>query len=390
MTAALERMDLRPEHLVHNSVYSEACFKAELEKIFDRVWNFVCHESEVEATGDYMAKTIAMNPVIIVRGKDGVVRGFHNVCRHRGCQVVANGAGHSRGFLCPYHNWGYAIDGTLYSLPGEEAYEGTGLCKSDLGLVPVRTETLFGLVFTCFSNEPPSLEEYLGREFIEALRIPLGIGEYEVHSQRSLEVRGNWKLFPENGRDGYHVPFVHPFYRGASPAQEYQLYKGGHSIQRMGMAKEPQTIERWDDYMSNPLAGVEPGQGYVVHVWPDLVIHFRSNVVAIDSQAHVSWDTTLLEGRVLTLKGDTEEIRAKRLVTWKDWVDDRLSQEDMPVLAQQQKGLMSRSVQWSVVARGKEATTGLRGDDNRLRQFWEPWRRMMGVQTNEFPTADYR
>jgi len=269
-------------------------------------------------------------------------------------------------------------------VPGPEAYEPSGWCKADYGLVPVRVEALYGLVFVCLDPGAPSLAEYVGEAAIPWLRKALGAGPMEVFHQRVLPVKANWKGWAENARDGYHVPCVHPFFNKYSPPLEYHLLPGGHAVQRLGMQFEGMEPDYAAKLQQCPLPGVEAGEGFILMLFPDLGITLRSNVVSIDSQIPVSVGESIMESRVLGLQGDTDEVHALRKLSWDAWFNNPVELEDHPIF-ELQRGLRGKGVTHSFIGRGVPATTGTRGDDNRLRQFWEAWRHHMGVQENALP-----
>src|SRR5580704_9755800 len=102
---------LDPSRWVDNRVYTDPqVYAREVERIFDRTWLFACHESEVHSAGDYFTTTLFGSPLLIVRGKDDVVRAFYNTCRHRGSQVVGTACGHATSFRCPYHFWVFSTE----------------------------------------------------------------------------------------------------------------------------------------------------------------------------------------------------------------------------------------------------------------------------------------
>jgi methanesulfonate monooxygenase large subunit len=372
-------------HLVDNRLYTEPrVFELERERIFERAWIFCCHESEVALPGQFLTRDVAGSPILVVRDAAGAVRGFWNTCRHRGALVAAEPRGRCATFRCRYHWWTYSLDGALLSVPGPEAY-GPEWCKEDFGLVPVRVESVYGLVFVCLDVNAPPLAEFLGPAVVPWLDKALGGKDLEVFYQRELPVAANWKGWAENARDGYHVPFVHPFFLKASPPLDYQLLPGGHAVQRLGMKLDELEPEVAAKLLAHPLPGVESGEGFILIVWPDLAVMLRSNVVSIEHQRLDSVEHSVMESRVLGLRGDTEAQRDLRLLSWDTWTNGPLTDEDHPVFEQQQRGLRGKGVRWSFIGRGAEATSGTRGDDNRLRQFWATWREYMGVDENSVP-----
>jgi len=371
------------DRIVDNRVYTDpAVLDAEVERIFERVWLFACHETEIPGGGDFVTMDLAGTPVIVNRDAEGRIRAFCNTCRHRGSLVIEEGRGHCSAFRCPYHFWVYSLEGDLVGIPGEEAYDGTGFVKEDFPLVSLPCESIFGLVFVNLDDDPEPLANWIGADLIDVLRRPLGLGEYEVFAIDSDALAVNWKVFAENARDGYHVPFVHPFFRKASPPGTYRLFENGHAVQYLGM--DPAGIEPdlWERLRTHPLPGLEVGEGYIVNVFPDLAITVRSNVVSIDFQRIEGPAAVSMENRTLGVVGDSEEQREARRLSQEVWFANPVRLEDYPIFARQQRGVASRKVRHSIVARGADTNMGTRGDDNRLRHFWVQWRELMDTSSN--------
>ena len=371
------------DRVVDNSVYYDASvYEKEITNIFGRTWLLACHESDLTEPGDFVTTTLAGAPVIIARDRDQRLRAYLNVCRHRACKVVSEELGHASAFRCPYHFWVYSLEGELVGLSGAKSYEGTGFEKSDHHLIEFSCESTLGLVFVHFGKAPTSLVEWLGPTVISTLQTPLANAEFTVISRWSMDMPVNWKVFAENVRDGYHVPFVHPFFRAASPAGQYNLSQNGHAVQQLGMDPAGIEPEVWEQLRKNPLPGAEVGDGYIVNLFPDSTVTLRSNVISIDTQNVVSPDKVVLQNLTLGLVGDDDDVVANRKLAQKIWFQNPLEMEDYPIFLAQQEGLTSRKLAYSVIARGQDATVGERGDDNRLRQFWSQWRLLMGAEFN--------
>ncbi len=375
--------NLDPAHWVDNRVYTdERVYEREVERIFNRSWLFAGHASEARLPGDYFTTTLVDQPLLIARDKAGTLRAFANTCRHRGSKVVLDAAGHCTSFRCPYHFWVYDLDGSLIGVPGEEAYDGSGFTKEDFPLAGIRCEEIFGLLFVTFDRDAPALRDYLGPKVIETLATPLANAQFEIVKYYSYELPINWKVFAENVRDGYHVPFVHPFFRKASPPGPYEICAGGHAIQRLGMDPNGVEPELWEKIKQHTLPGVETGDGYIVTFFPDATITLRSNSISIDSQRSLGPAKVLMESRVLGIVGDTPEVREIRRLGHATWFLNPVELEDVPIFIGQQQGVASSAVRYSIIARGADAATGTRGDDNRLRGWWSAWRAAMGVDIN--------
>src|SRR5262249_19132505 len=151
------------------------------------------HESEIAEPGDYITATVVGSEILVTRDEDGEVRGFYNVCRHRGALLAMENRGQASFFRCPYHFWCYSLKGNLTSIPGEEAYEETGFEKARTGLVPVRVESAHGVLFVNISGDAPTLREWLGGAF-EIMAKPLAGADMDVFHRQELPIEANWKV----------------------------------------------------------------------------------------------------------------------------------------------------------------------------------------------------
>ena len=192
--------------------WDESIYQAELERIFNRCWLFLCHESQIPEPGDFIRTYMGEDDVIVVRQPDGTVGAFLNACTHRGNKVCQAEWGNTRAFTCSYHGWSYGPDGRLASVPLEKEIYGE-LDRTRYGLVSVaQVDSYKGLVFGTFDAQAPSLVEYLGDvawyldTFLDAS--PGGIEL--IGTTLRAEITGNWKLPVENAiGDGYHVTWAH-------------------------------------------------------------------------------------------------------------------------------------------------------------------------------------
>ena len=140
-----------------------ALYQLELERIFARGWNFMCHDSQIPNVGDYFINYIGEDQVICVRGEDGEVNVLLNTCRHRGNALCRAEQGTAKSFVCSYHGWNYALDGKLIGVPGQSTYFRGDLDRSQLGLVKAaQVESYLGFWFATMAPDAPSLHDYLG------------------------------------------------------------------------------------------------------------------------------------------------------------------------------------------------------------------------------------
>ena len=407
MALNIPRPAFPDEWLVDNRVYTDQqTFDLERERIFLKVWNFTCHESEIPNPGDYLTTVVAGQPVIVCRNAEGVVRAYFNTCRHRAAKVALEPRGNARAFTCLYHLWSYDLDGRLTAVPEVDAYKTeacpSGLPLADMGLVTVRAEVMHRSVFLCFDADAPPLADYLG-DFAGCLRWPLGDPDVKVEVVWTKVLRANWKMQPENSRDGYHAPLLHKRLRGVSPPKPFRLYGEGHALQKLGLdyetgrkarnldgilAEHPELI---DQFMAHPLPGMtleDPSQ--IATIFPDTLFASRFSAMLIERQVPLNPNETLFETRQVYLASDSAEVRDIRRKHWLlYWAQDGGNlPEDWAAWEAQQEGVQGYGSRYSVIARGNPANEGMRGDDNRVRSFWQQWRRYMGTTRNAPPGAE--
>src|SRR6516164_1990733 len=193
---------------------------AEMErlKVFSKTWQLVARTSQLQNAGDFVATRVAGEPIVVVRGMDGALRGFFNVCRHHAAAVVTQPCGQAQILQCPYHGWKYGLDGSLKGMPEFEGVE--NFSRADNGLVPIRVEVWECFVFVNLDPEASSLYEFLGG-IVERVA-PLGIGRLQFFDRRTYDIHCNWKVYVDNYLDGgYHVPHLH---KGLSSVLDYKQY----------------------------------------------------------------------------------------------------------------------------------------------------------------------
>jgi Rieske 2Fe-2S family protein len=212
--------------------HEPAIWELERDRLFSRAWVCVGRADHFPAAGDYRTVTVGLENVVILRGDDGVLRGFLNVCRHRGARVCPAASGHARTLQCRYHAWTYGLDGRLLKAPGLHGL--AGFDRQEFGLVPVALEVWQGLVWITLAEERAPLRDQLVPQLDSRLGsaerlAPYRIGELAVGRSIEYEVGANWKVVVENFMECYHCAPMHPelvrllpaFRQGAT--QEYGL-----------------------------------------------------------------------------------------------------------------------------------------------------------------------
>jgi phenylpropionate dioxygenase-like ring-hydroxylating dioxygenase large terminal subunit len=186
--------------------FSDQGFAAlERELVWGKAWLLTCLASELPEPGAYVLFERCGASIIVSRGRDDVVRAFHNVCRHRAAALLTAPRGKALRFVCPYHSWGYALDGTLKAVPEEHNF--ACLSKEERSLVPVRCETWRGMVFINLDADAGPLGDAMAPLAGQTAGFP--IEDLVVHDRYSVEMGCNWKLALHNFVEGYHTTSVH-------------------------------------------------------------------------------------------------------------------------------------------------------------------------------------
>jgi glycine betaine catabolism A len=179
-------------------------FAADLDRVFAAHWLFAGHTAELDAPGRYLTVDVGRDRVIVVRGDDGAVHAHHDVCAHRGSRVAPADRGQVKAFVCPYHQWVYALDGSLRSA----RLMGDCFATSSYRLAPVAVRETAGLVFVCLADRPPVFEPFATA--LEPHLVPHGLADARIAVRHRYRVAANWKTLVENNRECYHCAGSHP------------------------------------------------------------------------------------------------------------------------------------------------------------------------------------
>lgn len=191
---------------------SQEWFDAELKYIFSTTWQFAGLVEDVVNAGDYISVQAGLNNIFIVKGRDNRLRAFHNICRHRGTQLLRAVGKTQKAITCPYHDWTYNLEGELISVPKkEEEFPNLkeDLHKCDLNLHEASVDIFKGMLFVHPEKNAPSIIEYFGEvEPHLGPHIPEKLVEYK-DAFYSKEIKANWKIVVENNIDHYHLAHLH-------------------------------------------------------------------------------------------------------------------------------------------------------------------------------------
>jgi len=356
-------------------------FELEKEYLFLSNWMLVCHVSEVANVGDFATMRLMGERAMVIRGEDGELRAFYNVCRHRASAVVQgeNGSCPTSGIRCPYHGWTYSLDGRLKAVPAEASFP--GLRKNEYGLKPLKIEVCLGFVFVRFRSVGPSVVErlapYLGELAHYRLEemVPNGehwVGEYDV----------DWKNVIDNYLEGYHVPAGHPgLYRLFGSRYEAEAQEGHVSRAMHWLRDKPS--QNWSERHYQKLlpeathlpADRRRAWAYYT-LLPNLGLDLYPDMVDFFQLIPTGPGKCRVRGRTYRLPGDNRrEIRAAQFLNYR--INSQVQHEDDDLVRSVQAGLTSESYSGGILSE-KEVC---------LRQFHEMVREVLPVARLSEPPA---
>ena len=244
---------------LHPAAYCDPGFFAlERERLFGRAWVVVGTAPEVAEPGRMLVRRVGSTSVLVTRAGDGALRGFVNSCRHRGTELAEADCEVGGVIRCPYHRWGYALDGSLVSVPRFDDVPRAGFDPADYPLLGVRVGIWGLLVFACLDPETPPLDRWLGD--LPERTAGYGFDRWRVCEERGLEVAANWKLISENFQEYYHLAWVHPELAKVSRVSDHYRYQGPGMY--CGQTTTPVSGDERDDWLTLPPAvGLDSSDG---------------------------------------------------------------------------------------------------------------------------------
>ncbi len=217
---------------------TDALYAEEVARIWQGGWLFAGFTIEIPKPGDYITMSVDNTPVLVMRDDAGEVRAFHNVCRHRGTLLCRQESGHVRAIICPYHSWTYSRQGDLIACHGMQEE----LDKSKLGLKPLHTEVVAGLIYVSLAASPPAFAP-LRDSFAKAAK-PQGFERAKIAKVVEYDVPSNWKLVWENNRECFHCVRCHPQYFKAN-FDVYEEEFASETVKKQMAAAVARTQSKW-------------------------------------------------------------------------------------------------------------------------------------------------
>jgi phenylpropionate dioxygenase-like ring-hydroxylating dioxygenase large terminal subunit len=299
--------------------------RREHDHIFLRSWQYVGHVGQAVEPGSYFTGTLGLAPVVVTHARDGELRAFLNVCRHRGF-VVADGAGRRETLQCRYHAWTYELDGRLRAAPRSDREP--GFDAEELSLAPLRLETWGPFVFVNADPEAGALAKALGPVPAQLAEL-LDVDALEFRFRTEFTLEANWKVACENFLECYHCSVAHPAFTAAVDVSldAYRLATDGLTSSQFGPLRG-----NGDSF----LAGGEVGRSQFHFVWPN----FGINV--FPGQPNLSCGAIVPVGSERTARSldyffapDVDQAWLDELIAF----DDQIGREDTALVEGVQRGL---------------------------------------------------
>lgn len=287
---------------VPNWVYTDpTIFQKEMDLFFaGKTWNYVGLACEVPEPGCFKRNWIGTRPVILVRGNEDEIYVLENRCAHRGAQVCWQNTGKVKDFTCPYHQWNFALDGSLQGLPFKRGMKGKGGMPADFdpakhGMRRLRSVNRGGCVWATFADDAPSFEDYCGPEVLAEIDIVMPGKPLKLLGYQRQVIKSNWKTYLDNLKDPYHATLLHSFYitfglwRADSKSENVPTAGGKHSIMtsvNSGKRKTEATTEmaRFDDDLIildsetvTPRREFNNGRAGGAWIFPSLMLGIQAN-----------------------------------------------------------------------------------------------------------------
>lgn len=387
-----------------------ATAQQEQERIYrGATWNYLCLDAELPDAGSYRTTHVGDTPVVVVKDADGEVYAFENRCAHRGALIALEKSGKAESFQCVYHAWSYNLQGDLTGVAFEKGVKGKGgmpehFCKEEHGPRKLRIAVYCGLVFGSFSDDVPSIEEYLGDEICARIERVLH-KPVEVIGRFTQALPNNWKLYFENVKDSYHASLLHLFFTTFELNRLSQ--KGGVIVDETGghhvsysmidaSAADSSYKEqglRSDDskYRLKDKTVLEGFQEYddgitlqILSVFPGFVLQQIQNCLAVRQVLPKGQERSELNWVYIGYTDDTPEQRKVRLKQL-NLVGPAgfISMEDGAVGGFVQRGIAGAQGLEAIVEMGGETTASSdgRATETSVRGFWKAYRsHMEGAQ----------
>ena len=319
--------------------FDEGIYQAELTNVFGRNWLYFCHHSEIPNLGDYLVGEVAGQSVYVIRGKDGGVRGFFNVCQHRAHQLLSGSGTVGTVMRCPYHSWTYDIEGNLRGAPKAECV--SGFSRDAVKLAPIGVEVIGGFVFVNLDAGAVPLSQAVPHFGAKLLEMCPEAAQLKFAKRQDFEIRANWKVVVENLLENYHSFFSGPAHKQLGDVIDQDTYSWNidrEVIEFLGKGGTAETLP-YELHEERRFTGRDEGF-QIVFLWPNVAFLLLpgANMLMVFLVNPTGPETTAEPLLYFGLDADMDQGTAAAV----DWFNNRLGPEDVGLVESVQRGLHSR------------------------------------------------
>ena len=317
--------------------FGDESLALERRAVFGRSWQLVAHDGQLAEPGDHVVEEVAGTPVLVLRGRDGVLRAFPNVCRHRaGPLALCSGKG-MHTVRCKYHGWLYNQEGRLIGAP--EMQDAKDFRVEDIRLPALRVREWQGLVFVALNDDAPAFDEVYGG-IVDRIG-PIDLAAMRFMRRDVYEVACNWKVYIDNFLEGYHLPIVHP---GLSKVLDYRDYDA--------------ELFDWYSLQHSPLRNSADiygdGHAFYYFVYPNMMLNIMPGRLQTNRILPLGPDRCRVEFDYYY----AQDAEAQARIAQDQDFSDEVQHEDIAICEAVQKGCRRASTTPAGCARSARAASG--------------------------------
>lgn len=323
---------------------SNEFFELEKNSLFLCNWQLICHTSNIPDIGDYFTLNLFHERILVIKGNDNVIRAFHNVCSHRATKLIDKNSGNCKKRIsCPYHAWGYDLQGNLIKVPHQNEFK--ELDKSKHGLKPIEMEIFQGFIFVkLISTDGPSVANQFN-PYLEEIK-PYRFEELEPLGRVTMRHRSvNWKQIADNYVDALHIPVAHPGLSalvGKSYGLEvssndgliHKMWGDGRKIRKNNLSNK-----LYDKFLPKIEHLDEDKQRFWLYyrMWPNLAFDVYPEQMDFMQFIPLNSTTTMIREIPYALPDHRREMKAARYLNWR--INRQVNKEDTKLINLVQEGM---------------------------------------------------
>lgn len=370
---------------VSRRIYTDpAIFEKEMERIFGRLWVNVGLEAQIPKPSGYRTTWLGSHPIVLTRDENGRIHGFINACTHKGALVARQSEEVCRGLMCLYHQWQFALDGTLRGVPKYGSMPKDDFRREDFPLERIpRLEVYHGIIYASMNPDAPPLADWLGAVRAHCDDI-FSFGDYEIIGHQRLWLRANWKVYLENAKDGYHAGLLHRLLPALGYFYDTRAiaFDHGHGLLRWPTSADLRaaTHERGQRVEINDYSILETsraGWNRVLTIFPNTLISHQADILLFRQIMPRSVETTEILQTGLVPKGASEEFKRRSALQISNYQGSSgwVGYDDIVAMNASQKGMTIPGQRWNYLGMGADTSDPVPPGESEvlIRNFFQYW-----------------